>query len=428
MDRKLGKFETALLLSNLHSPFNIVVAVRLSDGPTADSVKKALARLQVRHPFLRTSIKTDGRNPRFCPIVPGKFDFETVERVEVDQWQTYVPREMAHRFDHDSGPLFRAVYLHRNSACDLILTIHHSIADGVSVLNLIHELLLICSGQETDLTPLRPLPAAEDRFPQSHQGIGRLIQTAGYARRQMSAMLCYLWRTRGKRTPPIRQGGQMQIATLILPEGLVDRLSMVSRSRGITLNSMLNTALLLAVNKCLYHGQSVLMRTFTFADLRPYTTPPTAGHDLGSYVAMLDYTLDVNPVKDFWDHADRLQSLIAQSLSRGDKYNALLMSLPLVRMLLGLKVMRFGAAALNYNNYVPLAAHYGNLKVTGLHAFVSGMDLGPEMSTQARLFQDQLWWDFIYLDSDMDDQTAGMILAEITAILRRSVDLEGSGQ
>jgi hypothetical protein len=422
MNRKLGKFETALLLSDLHAPFNIVIALRLSDAPAPESVKQALASLQLRHPFLRSKINPKGHNPVFEPIDPGKFQFETVERVEADQWQGYVRREMAHRFDLISGPLFRVVYLYRQGIGDLIMTIHHTIADGVSVLNLIHELLQICSGQAIELIALKPLPAAEDRFPLTHQGIGRLVRTAGYARRQMGAMLGYIWRTRGKRIPPVRSGGQAQIATLVLPEGLVNQLSQVGRSKGITINSMLNTALVLAVNKHLYHGQPVLMRTFSFADVRPYTTPPTAACDLGSYVAMLDYTLDVRPEKGFWDHANRLQRLIAQSLNKGDKYNALLMSLPLVSMLIGMKVMRFGAAALNYNGYVPLSPRYGNLKVTGLHAFVSGMDLGPEMSTQARLFQDQLWWDFTYLDSDMDTQTAGAILEEITAILKSAVE------
>ena len=87
----------------------------------------------------------------------------------------------------------------------------------------------------------------------------------------------------------------------------------------------------------------------------------------------------------------------------------------------GMKVMRFGAAALNYTSYVPLKPAYGEIHVTGLHGFVSAFDLGPEISSQARLFNDEIWWDFIYLETDMDANTVEGLLDELVKILKDAV-------
>ena len=63
---------------------------------------------------------------------------------------------------------------------------------------------------------------------------------------------------------------------------------------------------------------------------------------------------------------------------------------------------------------------YGEIRVTGLHAFISAMDIGPELSAQARIFNEQLWMDFMYLDTDMDAGMAEKIVAELKAILEKA--------
>ena len=83
--------------------------------------------------------------------------------------------------------------------------------------------------------------------------------------------------------------------------------------------------------------------------------------------------------------------------------------------------MRMGSTALNYGGAVSLEAQYGEIKVTGLYAFLSSYDLGPEVSAQARLFKDELWIDFMFLETDMNRETAKIIVGEVKAIL------EGAG-
>jgi hypothetical protein len=97
------------------------------------------------------------------------------------------------------------------------------------------------------------------------------------------------------------------------------------------------------------------------------------------------------------------------------------MSESLLKMFTKLKSMRMGSTALNYSGSVPLEAQYGDIKVTGLHAFLSSFDLGPEVSAQACLFKDELWIDFMFLDTDMGRETARKIVGEVKAVLEEAV-------
>jgi hypothetical protein len=83
--------------------------------------------------------------------------------------------------------------------------------------------------------------------------------------------------------------------------------------------------------------------------------------------------------------------------------------------------MRLSASALNYNGAVPVQSKYGGIKVLELHGFVSPHVFGPEMASQAQLFNNQLIWDFAYLEEDMDQEKAKMIVEEVGKVMKSSV-------
>jgi NRPS condensation-like uncharacterized protein len=415
MLRNIGIFEKAMLIANKHAPFNIVSVLKMEHAPSP-----YLEIIQKRQPFLQARIADARIHPFFEQLSSTDFPFTVIERNNKDQWCQIAEQEMVFRFDHNIGPLFRASYLYKDGYGELVLNVHHAITDAVSGMNLLDEFLHICAGDIADLPRLDPVPAMEARFPSPYQGVRRTINLTGYVFSQIAEMLGYLWRTRNKRTPPVRLNGHGHIATLILPEALVDSLARQGRVEKITLNSLLNAALMLAVNRHLYAGRFVPMRTFSFANLRPFTQPPTPPEYIANYISMLGYTVDVSGEKDFWELARVLHAKIYRSLKQGDKFSASLMSQSLLKMFTKMKSMRFGATALNYSGNVPLKTQYGTIKLVGLHGFVSGYDLGPEIASQARLFNDQVWWDFVYLNTDMHAELAEKIIDEIKSILENA--------
>jgi len=202
-----------------------------------------------------------------------------------------------------------------------------------------------------------------------------------------------------------------------LPEDLLEAFAQRARKENVTLNSALNAAIFLAVNRNLYAGQQVPMRTISFANLRPYVQPPLREEEIACYTSMLRYTLPISGGTEFWSLARSLHAKIYASLKSGDKFVAATTAEPLMKMLTRLKSPRMSATALNYNGIVPIQPNYDSIKVTGLHNFISGYDLGPEFSAQAQIFDQQLFLDFVYLEADMSRDEAKAIVEEVKSIL-----------
>lgn len=421
MIRKLGLFERALVVSDQHAPFNVVSVLQLEHPPAPTIIRHALMILQKHHSLLQAGIIAGGFERLTAPI----FSFNAIEQQSEHNWLDLVAQEMNTRLDTTRG-LFRCVYLFNNKSATLILTFHHTIMDAASGMNLLNELLQICanalrSDEVPPLSDLEVAPAVEQHFPPSFKGLRGLAKVLQYALAQIKDELRYQGRVRGKRIPPVRPGGKGIPLTITLPESLADELSKRCRVEKVTINSLLNASLLLATNRCLYGGKLTPMRTFSFADLRPYTVPPTSAEQLANYISMLRFTEDVSAQSNIWDLTKSLHAKIYRALKRGDKFLAVLMSESLLKMFTTMKSMRMGSTALNYSGAVPLETQYGEIKVTGLHGFLSCQDIGPEASAQGRLFNNELWIDFMFLDTDMTRDTAEKIIGEVKAILKEAV-------
>jgi hypothetical protein len=186
----------------------------------------------------------------------------------------------------------------------------------------------------------------------------------------------------------------------------------------MTLNSVLNTAMLLAVNRHLYTGQQLPMQTVSLASLRPYVQPPLGDEDLASYVSLLRYRVSVSGGADFWSLARSLHRKIDSSLKSGDKFVAATLAESFMRRLTRSKSWRMAATALNYSGVVPVQSVYGSIRAMGLHSCVSAHDLGPEFSAEALIFNNQLSVDFVYLEADMGREEASALVEEIKSILK----------
>ncbi len=421
MLRKLGIFERAMIIANKHGPFHIVSVLRLENAPSPASLENALREMQRQQPLLRACIIEKGKTSYFEALGSHEFPFKVIERTNPNQWREIAEKEMAYRHDHATGPLFRAVYIYSDDGYgEFILNIHHAIMDAASGMKLLDKILRLSAGETAERPPSEISPVLEGEFPPQHRGLRRVFNTGRYALSQMGDMIRFAWQTRGKRIPPVRLGGRGHTSSLILPDDLINVLARQGRKKGITLNSLLSAAQVIAVNRHLYDGQPVPMQTFIFPDLRPYLNPPIGAEKLANYISIMRFTLDISGESDLWQTAHQLQSQVYRALKSGEKFSASLMSETLLKAFTTLKAMRFGASALNYGSNVPLRSQYGEIKLVGLHGFVSAYDLGPEMSSQARLFNDEVWWDFIYLDTDMDTDVAEKIIAEIKLILENA--------
>lgn len=428
MKRELGTLERALLIADQHAPFHLVSVLCLESGPPPNVIKQSLQILQNRHPFLKARLLHEKGNYYFARLVEPALPFYFLPRWNADHWTYIAEVELAKRIDTETGPLFRCTYLYSASdeRADIIFSFYRPIVDASSVSQFLHELLVVCSSfmDEKTISPyqLSPAPPAESRFPPAFRGLPLTLNRLRYAFQRELEDVFYQLRTRRKRIPLIHHHGSPgHILSIQLPEDLTESLAQRARKENLTLNSVLNAAMLLAVNRHLYAGQQVFMRTFSFASLRPYVQPPLGDEDLACYVALLRYTVLVSGGGDFWSLARSLHKKIYSSLKSGDKFVAATLAEHLMIRLTHSQSSRMAATALDYSGVVPVQPVYGSVRVTGLHGFVSAYDLGPEFSAEAQIFNNQLFLDFTYLEADMSREEAKAIVEEIKSILKSAL-------
>jgi hypothetical protein len=425
LKRELGTFERALLIADQYAPFHLVSVLHLEHAPTPHILKQSIQTMQNRHPFLRSRILYEKGTYYFAKLIEPALPFYFLPRWNASHWSYIAEVELAKRIDVSSGPLFRCTYLYSaaEERGDIIFSFHHSIVDASSVSQFLHELLVVCASfmdQKTvSLYEFPPTPPAESRFPPAFRGLPLALNKLRYAFQQTIEEFLYQIQTRGKRIPPIHPHvSQGHILSIQLPEDLTNSLIQRARKEGMTLNSILNTAMLLAVNRHLYAGQQVPMRTISFASLRPYLQPPLGDEDLACSISLLCYTVPVSGGMDFWSLAHSLHKKIDSSLKSGDKFVAATLAESLLGRLTRSRSFRMAATALTYLGVVPVQPVYGSIRVMGIHGFVSAYDLGPELSAEALIFNNEVFWDFVFLDADMSREEANAIVEEIKSILK----------
>ena len=430
--RALGTFETAQALTNAHTPFNVVAVLKLRNGPGFETHRRALDALQTRHPLLRMRLERAGKGFRFVPT-DNPILLEQVDRGDDSTWVSVTESELRRSLDTDSGPLLRCLRVvcpEGASKSECILTFHHSIVDATSGGNAVRELLTACAEIDAGGTPQlgQPLPltpAEDDLFPGSRIGGVEKASITGFLLRQLADESLFRLRTIGGRRQPVHRRGTCKVLCRQLADDDTTRIVRACRSRRLPLNSVLNSAMMIAVHRVLYDGKSTIFRHFNFADLRPLLRPPITAECLGSYHAMLRVTVPMPAGASLWDIAREANRRITRSAHRGDTFASVRLSASMMRPILRQHRQRMGTTALSYTGPSRLPRRFGSIEASSPDVFISNLTLGPEYTAHASLADGKLRWNIVYLDCDMDRETADHISDEMLDLLRDDT-LEGT--
>jgi hypothetical protein len=426
--RKLAGLEYAMRLTDEVTPFNVVAVLQIAGDLPVAKLRTALDEWQRRHPLLRTRIVPSGKNYLFHFDVTSPIPLDVSPPSGAEGWITAAQDALHTRFELTAGPLVRCRYLPRESGADLIITVHHTIIDAASATNVFGELLALCASPSTGFgagqTPGSAAETAQEGqqpaaalFPREFTGVRFVRAAAAFMGRQMADEVTFQWRSRGVRKPPIAAAGRCCILPIRFSPALTASLIQASRRQRVTLNAILSAGLMAAVQRRLYPSKRAPLRHIIFADLRPRLRAPVPDSVLGCLLTMFRFTVNVEQDGGFWPLARDIQQSTQRAAQSGERYLSYAMSPGMMKMILGTKAFRMGATALSYSGPTTLPVEYGSFEVTGLHAFAANMTLGPEYSALVRLFRGELWWDILYLDSDMDAAGAQAIAREMQEIL-----------
>lgn len=140
--RPLGAGEHIFWLHDRAHPVHFAIAAQIKGQFTVCQLQQALNLVQQRHPLLQVSIMLDEAERPWFVKYSACIPLRVVHRQSEQCWQREVEREIATPFDWSKAPLARVVLLYSGAELsELIVICHHSIADGISGIYLIRDIL-----------------------------------------------------------------------------------------------------------------------------------------------------------------------------------------------------------------------------------------------------------------------------------------------
>jgi len=150
--RTLGSLERFFWLLDHHHPLHFSIAAELNGTAPVEQWFKALNAIKEQHPLLRVSINLNENNaPVFVPLAGDvPIPLRIVQDTENNSWKAELKQEHITRFSPSEGPLIRAVLYECPHRSVIILSAHHSIADGRSLSYVLNDLLNAMNGKFTE--------------------------------------------------------------------------------------------------------------------------------------------------------------------------------------------------------------------------------------------------------------------------------------
>ena len=140
--RSLGSLEHLFWLLDQHHFVHFAVTALISGETRPRDWRRAIDRLQKRHPIL--SVCIDG-GPDSVPLFRQADATPIPLRIVEDQpelrWEAEVGKELATPFNPSRAPLIRALLIQGDRDAAFMLVAHHSIADGLSLAYAIRDTL-----------------------------------------------------------------------------------------------------------------------------------------------------------------------------------------------------------------------------------------------------------------------------------------------
>jgi hypothetical protein len=291
-------------------PYNMVVAVQIRGDVTAGRLREALDRAQRRHPLLGVNTEPGPKGiPWFSSEGVDAIPLAVVERAGPEVAQRLADSELRSTFAMDDArqprlPLLRVALLRPRDPdrpVDVVFTVQHVIADGLSMVFLVRDLLRFMEHPEAPVTVLDA--PANDADLLSAAVRRRIPTTDRRFRIVLRLASAWAWLRLGRRPEKPRKPAQYHLSFELTPEQ-TDRLGARCRREGVSVQSAVCTAFLPG-----------FPAVHVPVNLRPLLARDV-GESVGLFIGAVEVQLRYRPAPGLWENARRLQRRLRSGLRK----------------------------------------------------------------------------------------------------------------
>ncbi|NEP79792.1 MAG: condensation protein [Okeania sp. SIO3B3] len=323
--RKLGLVEKFMTLGHEVGGGLIVNVVYLEGFLTPDTVKQALKLVQQHHPILQVYIAEYEDEFYFKSEGITEIPLQVLYKQDDNEAIKFAETELHKQFENGKNPLCRLTILypdyHHNS-CEIVMTFHHGIVDGISCMQFIDELVCYCQ-QITDgenvstVESLKLLPPAEDLL--NYKIINEKAIESHQLEKEKQTIVPQLI---------IEQEASVnERFTRMLPRMLSQEKTKIliqkCKQEETTVHSAICTAMLLASAKLLSIDNQVNFSYGFPVNLRKYCEPEITNENLGCFISFLSFNQLIKQDTIFWDLARECKAKTHDALISGVHINLL---------------------------------------------------------------------------------------------------------
>nr|CAD6437610.1 non-ribosomal peptide synthetase [Rhizobium sp. Q54] len=155
--RPLGAQERLLYLYSKRHHRHFCIVAKLEGEINVQALVEALGKVQVRHIRLNWSVQDKEDGPQFL-YSPRDIPVKAHTLASGSTWHSIVEAELATPFDPSQAPLVRVTALREpqnQRELTLVLTFHHALADGLSAVAFLDDLVAALNSSELATAPTR---------------------------------------------------------------------------------------------------------------------------------------------------------------------------------------------------------------------------------------------------------------------------------
>jgi hypothetical protein len=166
--RSVGALERLFYRYSERNSVHFSIVAEFDVALTDRQVRTALLAVQQRHSLLSVHVEDHPRSPL------GFYRADAIAPIDLTvhegngQWQSVVAAELAHPLDRSTAPRMRALLLKGPSGSTIVLTFDHTIADGISSVIVMNDLVNALNG--VAVPPLEVPPSMEDMIAHAFAG------------------------------------------------------------------------------------------------------------------------------------------------------------------------------------------------------------------------------------------------------------------
>lgn len=317
VERKMFFFERLMYVDG-RTPVNCVMVLRLRGALSETSLRIALDQVQKRHPLLRIKVSAQENHPTLVfQTDTAAIPMRIVERTSDEDWSTELRTEWNTPFRLDCEAPIRLVWVRSGEISELLLTGHHCVTDGASLITIFREILQVADQPHLELAPYSPIRSLDDLLPERGAAPGNGSRAGVLAKVALFRLFALTIRTAQPRE------AQHYVTYWKGNADFSARLTRRSKEEQTTPYAAMCVAFLAAFREVI--GPRFKNKMMCPVNIRRYIRNLGAD-EMFNYAPTIPLGLANGPEQDFWSMARMLKQSMSDKISRLDALEHLRMA------------------------------------------------------------------------------------------------------